>query len=254
MKYFIVTGGSKGMGEFVIRNLFNKNHQVLCLSRTINKELVNAASELDVPVTFKSFDLSNIEEIKSIVNQWKVTINTKDVEGLYLINNAGIIHPVKPVYECEPQEIMTNIQVNLIAPMILQSEFLKVCQEIVCGRNIEQRILNISSGAADRAIQGWSSYCTSKAGLNMFTNCVVEDLSQIDSLIKVVAMAPGIVDTNMQADIRSSREDEFSLVNQFIEYKEKGQLLKPEFVGSKIVEFILSETFGEETITRIDRI
>lgn len=254
MKYFIVTGGSKGMGEFIIRNLFDKNYQVLCISRSINEELVSKAKELGVPTNFKSFDLLNVSDIKALVNKWKASIDKDNVEGLYLINNAGIIHPVNPFYECEPEEIMANVQINLIAPMILQAEFLKVCQELVGDKDIEQRVLNISSGAAGRAIQGWSSYCTSKAGLDMFTNCMVEDLRAVGSKVKVVAMAPGIVDTNMQADIRMASQESFTQVNQFKEYKEKGQLLKPEYVGNKIVEFIFSDTFGEETVTRIDRI
>lgn len=256
MKYFVVTGGSKGIGEFIIRNLFDFNHTVLCLSRTINEELVEEAKRLQVPTSFKSFDLSHVNEIADLVNNWKDTIDTENLEGIYLINNAGIIGPVNPFYECQADELIKNIQVNLLAPMILQSEFVKVCHDLV-GRNsgdVELRILNISSGAASSAIPGWSAYCSSKAGVDMFTNCAVEDLQGIDSQIKVVALAPGIVDTDMQVEIRSSKESEFSLVNQFRGYQENGQLLKPEFVGEKIVEFIFSEGFGNESVTRINQI
>lgn len=256
MKYFIVTGGSKGMGQCIVEELLDPNHSLLVISRTINEGLVQKASELNVESKFLSFDLQNITDIPALIKDWKVTINEENLDGLYLINNAGIIQPVSPIYHCDSNDIIKNININLIAPMILQSEFLKVCHELV-GVNdtlVDKKILNISSGAGQRAIQGWSSYCTSKAGLDMFSQCVVEDLNEVDSSIKVVSIAPGIVDTNMQTEIRSSSEGEFALVEQFKEYKDKGQLLKPEFVGQKVVQFILSDEFGEETMTRIDQL
>lgn len=256
MKYFIVTGGSRGVGESIIRNLFNENHQVLCVSRTINDDLVQEATMKKLPTTFESFDLNEVNHITDFMRRWKTSVDKNNIEGIYLINNAGIINPIKPIFDCHSEELIKNVQINLIAPMILQSEFIKICHELVGVNNqlIEQRILNISSGAATRAIQGWSSYCTSKAGLDMFSSCVEEDLKEVGSSIKVVSLAPGIVDTNMQKEIRASKESEFSLVKDFKEYKKNGQLLKPNYVGQKLVEFLFSKDFGKETITRIDRI
>lgn len=253
MKYYIITGSSKGIGEFVAKELLEKDNHLLCLSRSINNSLIREAKDKDVALVYQSVDLNNVNTIAKIIQSWAGKIDTQLIEGLYLINNAGLIDPIKPVYKCDPEEIIRSINVNLIAPMILQAEFLKVCESIQrqLGRKVTQRILNISSGAGRRAIQGWGVYCTSKAGLDMFSSCTNADIKEGNKDVKIVSLAPGVVDTQLQQTIRSSDDDDFVLVNQFKEYKDNGKLLSPAFVGQQIVKLLHSVDFGEEVIMRI---
>ncbi len=253
MKYYIITGSSKGIGEYVAKELLEKDNHLLCLSRSINHSLIKEGKDKDVALVYKSVDLNNVNTIAKIIQSWAGEIDPQLVEGLYLINNAGLIDPIKPVYKCEPEEIIRSINVNLIAPMILQAEFLKVCESIQhqLDKKITQRILNISSGAGRRAIQGWGVYCTSKAGLDMFSSCTNVDIKEGNKDVKIVSLAPGVVDTQLQQIIRSSNDDDFVLVNQFKEYKDNGKLLSPAFVGQQIVKLLHSVDFGEEVIMRI---
>jgi len=253
MKYYIITGSSKGIGECVAKELLTKGNHLLCLSRSINESLINAGKEKGVDIDYQSIDLNNVTAIADIIQSWAGKIDPPHVEGLYLINNAGLIDPIKPVYKCDPEEIIRNINVNLIAPVILQSEFLKVCESINCQseKKVAQRILNISSGAGRKAIQGWGVYCTSKAGLDMFSNCLDVDMKEANRDVQIVSLAPGIVDTYLQETIRSSNDDDFALANQFREFRDDGKLLSPAFVGKKIVRLLHAEDFGKEIIMRI---
>lgn len=256
MKYYIITGSSKGVGEYIAKELLQEENQLLCLSRTNNESLLDEAKGKAVGISHKAVDLNNINTLGEIIRSWAKQIDIQHTEGLYLINNAGIIDPIKPVYKCIPEEIIKNVNVNLIAPMILQAEFIKVCESVSSQseKKITQRILNISSGAGRRAIQGWSSYCTSKAGLDMFSSCVDVDIKEGNRDVKIVSLAPGIVDTTFQETIRSSSDDDFVSVDRFKEYKDTGKLLSPVFVGQQIVKLLHSDDFGTEVIMHIDDI
>src|SRR5690606_23347273 len=113
--------------------------------------------------------------------------------------NAGWIGEIAPLGELDPESIKNLYHINLIAPAILINEFVKEYKT----SKAEKTVVNISSGAAQKAIDGWSGYCSSKAGLNQLTAVAAEE-SRLKKLgIKYYALSPGIVDTEMQQDIRT---------------------------------------------------
>ena len=91
--------------------------------------------------------------------------------------------------------------------------------------------------------EGWSSYCAGKAGLDRFTEAVQLEESRKINGVKLVSIAPGIIDTNMQGKIREASESEFALVNKFKDYKSTGQLSSAEEVASKLIEFVEGDQF-----------
>lgn len=253
MNYYFITGTSKGIGLSLAKQLIKEGNFLYLVSRTINQELVELAKQQKVKVVYKSYDLSDVESLESLIKDFYSQIDIELVNGVYLINNAGMLDPINSIEHVLPHEIVKHMNVNLVAPMILQSSFIRESINKL-NKLTQVRVLNISSGAALRPFQGWSVYCSSKAGLNMFTQGTVKDLEAIESQIKVVAVAPGIVDTSMQAMIRNATETEFELVEQFKEYKEQGQLLEPQFVGERLVKLIHSPSFGDNVIMRINEI
>ena len=114
-----------------------------------------------------------------------------------LVNNAGQIAPIGRLVDIEPHEWAAVINVNLVgAATAARAVLLHMLKE---GRGT---IVNISSGAAHRAMEGWSAYCASKAGLAMLTKSLALEYGPVG--IRVFGFAPGIVDTEMQASIRAS--------------------------------------------------
>ncbi len=240
MKHIVVTGASKGLGEALSYEAVNRGYKVHCISRSINEGL----AELD-QVEYYPFDLTNLEEIPGLVKD--IYKHLKNCEELYVIHNAGMVGPIKPVEQCDPNELFINHTLNLTAPMIFTSELIKRSLSL----KAKKRIMNISSGAARSPIASWSAYCSSKAGLDMFTRTVALEQDECKYPWELVAMAPGIVDTGMQAEIRSARPEEFSRLEDFINYKETNKLSKPDDVAKKLIDYILSDKFENGGLLRV---
>jgi benzil reductase ((S)-benzoin forming) len=241
MKYVIVTGASRGLGEAVAHQLLASAEMIhlIYVNRKENKKLKERAAEMNRPLDFISADFSGTERLAELMERIFEHIDTLHATGLYLINNAGIVDPVKPLSRCDETEILKNLQINLAAPMILTSTFIRIAE----GLPLEKRVLTVTSGASKRAVYGWSAYCSSKAGVNLFTACASEEERQKENGAQLVAFSPGIMDTDMQRRIRSADPDDFSQVDQFIRYKEEGELRPPELVADALTRLLFSADF-----------
>ncbi|MGL5890987.1 MAG: SDR family NAD(P)-dependent oxidoreductase, partial [Bacteroidia bacterium] len=119
-------------------------------------------------------------------------------------------------------ELSATIRLNLTVPALLCNSFLKAYRSLHC----PQVILNVSSGAGKYPVDGWAAYCASKAGLDLFTRTVHEELLiSKHSHIRIFSVAPGIVDTAMQVQIRSSNTSDFSRLHEFRNWHSSGELL-----------------------------
>lgn len=235
MKYIFITGSSKGLGK-ALAELFlkQKETKVIGMSRT--------CSITDENYTHHTLDLSN----QQIVNDFKFPDLT-DADEVILVNNAGMLDPIKKVGTFTAESVAKNIQVNLTAPMILCNEFIKMYQNITC----KKLILNISSGAGKYPIDGWAAYCTAKSGLDMYSTVMHAEqnlLSNVSTKIKIVALSPGIIDTEMQAEIRNTKAEDFSQVDRFVDYKKSGELQSSLQTAEKIIRKLHSFYTREEVI------
>jgi benzil reductase ((S)-benzoin forming) len=219
----ILTGHTKGLGHAVLEKFLSlKEVQILALSRT--------SLEMDHPsLTEIALDLSDLDALEAQLPK----LFPKDTFDRYvLINNAGWIGEVKPVGKLNPKGIQRVMNLNLVAPMMLTDAFVKAygsCQ----GRKV---ICNISSGAAHKPLSGWGEYCTSKAGLAMFSQVANKELKSLG--FRVFSLAPGIVDTDMQSEIRRANEQDFPAWERFVGYKSEGMLSTPEQVAAKVFHLI----------------
>ncbi|KAJ2038329.1 hypothetical protein H4S03_002407 [Coemansia sp. S3946] len=124
-----------------------------------------------------------------------------------------------------------SFEVNVVAVIALTQRFLPMLRES------NGRVINISSGAAINAYQGWSAYCASKAALNMVTQAIAME----EPDVVAIALRPGAVDTDMQKVIRSvgheaMREDQFA---KFQSLYSEGTLLQPELPARVVVRLAL---------------
>jgi hypothetical protein len=128
---------------------------------------------------------------------------------------------------------------NVATPLMLAAAVAKLGQGKQC------RILHISSGAASSAYPGWSVYCASKAALDHHARAV-----QLDAQagVRICSLAPGVIDTDMQAQIRATPTERFPLRQRFVDLKRQGGLAAPADCAARIVDFLLSEQFGEQPV------
>jgi len=238
-KYIIITGASKGLGEGIAIELLHESHHLICISRGKSEKLEKLAAAKACPISFFSFDFSKTAEIPNLAQSIFEQIRFEKASGIYLINNAGVIQPVGRAEDCAPEEVEKHIRINLISPMLLTASFIKYAQSL----KVEKRVINISSGAAQNPYNGWSSYCTGKAGIDMFTQCVGTEQKDTQSPVEIMAVAPGVIDTEMQTTIRATTEEQFIHRKKFVELKETGQLVPPQIAGKRIAQLLFSNEF-----------
>lgn len=240
MDIYIVTGASKGIGESLSRNLLDPNHVLFCIARSKNEELLQLAKTKNAPCTFLEHDLSNTDSIEPLLEGIFQSF-PMSFDSVTLINNAGVIEPIGNTENNDPQEIARNVAVNLTAPIILISTFIRKLKNY----SVAKKVMNISSGAGRNPYPGWSAYCAGKAGLDHYSRTIFEEQRNIVNGVKIISIAPGIIDTSMQQTIRSTSEADFKLVHRFIDYKQNGLLSSAEDTAQKLITLLYKEEIWE---------
>jgi benzil reductase ((S)-benzoin forming) len=223
---FIITGTSKGIGEALVRKVLNETeHKIIGIARSKSDLSQSNYCHIECDLGVLDELLGKLDEIFPV----------GDFEKVILINNAGWIGEIAHMGKLSNQSISQIFEVNTIAPAILMNEFVKRYGNL---QGVKRVVINISSGAASKAIDGWSGYSASKAALNMLTQAAQIESELDQTGIKFFAVAPGVVDTEMQENIRNASSDDFSSLPKFIGLKESGQLSNPEYAAGKILYLI----------------
>lgn len=249
MKYAIVTGASKGLGASAAQEFISKGIPVISVSRSENSTLKQTAESAGVSYTHYSCDLSSAQQVQSVFANICEEV-FQHAENVYVINNAGVIEPIDIAGELDADLVQRNIQVNLSAPILISNLFLQKAK--ATGARVI--ITNVTSGAGERPIQGWSIYCSTKAAVNMFTKTAALELENSGSSNKVIAFSPGIMDTDMQVTIRSSSEEAFADVDTFRNYKESGSLRSPDTVAGALVKLVLADHLDNGKVYNVNNL
>jgi benzil reductase ((S)-benzoin forming) len=235
--FYIITGASRGLGAALSNQLLIQKSFVYGLSRTKNEQIEKFAKVHGGNYIFRSMDLTDLGGVIGTLTDILTDISTRKVNSLTLINDAAIVTPIKNLEDCEAEEIIANFNTNLLSPMILSSIFIK--HSSWCEKRC---IVNIASGSGTYPASGMSTYCASKAGVNMFTRCVGLEQANNQNPVTMIAIDPGMMNTSMQ-DV--AREAGFELSGYFRRQKEQGRLSDPEEVAKKVISLIGRTTSGE---------
>ncbi len=234
MKLAIITGASKGLGASIAKRMIKEGTGIISVSRTDNQELTELAAENQVFYGHYFCNLASPEEIESAFKEITALLREKQPEALFAFNNAGVIDPIGTAGRLDHKALIQNVHVNLIAPFMISN--------ILLNEDLsDMTIVNITSGAAERPIQGWSAYCSTKAGINMFTETAALELQTAGSSQKIIAYSPGVMDTDMQGTIRSSAKEDFKDLEKFRTYKEKGMLRDTDTVANALINLLLEK-------------
>ncbi|WP_175986420.1 (S)-benzoin forming benzil reductase [Bacillus sp. Marseille-Q1617] len=234
MDYAIVTGATRGLGEAVAKLFAQKGISLINVSRTDNGGLKKLCDETGVSYEYVQCDLSNPAETEKAIKKIGSKVFDDGAGQIYLVQNAGVVTPINPSGQVENADLEKSVNVNLLSPMIVTNEMLRASQS----SESQLIMVNVSSGAGSRPVYGWSTYCSTKAGVNMLTETVSLELSKKESRHKVIAFSPGVMDTDMQGTIRSSSEEAFADVENFKRYKEQGMLRDTDTVAEVLVKLV----------------
>lgn len=214
MTNIIITGVSE-LGADLYKNLSKKNVTITVLGR-------NAPTNIR-----KKDNIYNIDFSKKVNFKYDVL---KNISKVIFLSNAGVIDPICSITKISEKQLKLNNNVNFISPFIIAAELTRVTKI----KNILLHIVNISLGAANRAIPQWSAYCTRKASIKIALDCIVME----HKYVTLKHINPGVLDTNMQVKIRSN-ERKLSPETQYVTnlYK-NGLLIKPDVAALKIIKSI----------------
>ncbi|WP_372529943.1 SDR family oxidoreductase [Nioella sp.] len=188
----MITGASRGIGEAAAR-LFAQEGAKVCLLARSRDEIAQIAGDIGDAALAIPCDVSRFWELEAAVNACVETFGRLDI----VINNAGVIEPIASMAESDPDAWGHVIDINLKGVYYGMRAALPVMTAAGGGT-----IITISSGAAHNALDGWSHYCTSKAGAAMLTKCLHKEAAA--NGIRAMGLSPGTVATQMQREIKAS--------------------------------------------------
>lgn len=228
----IVTGHTKGLGAAVAAELMDRGIPVLGLARSRS---AGAASSLLAEI---EVDLSDGAALAAFVAGGALRDWLADAGTTLLVNNAGVVGPVGPLAEQDPLAALRAVTLNVAAPLALAAAAVQASTG-------ERRILHVSSGAGRNAYPGWSVYCATKAALDRHAEAVLQDG---DPSVRCTSLAPGVIDTGMQAEIRATPESRFPMKERFVQLKQEGALASPDDCARKLVDYLLAPRFGRDAV------
>ncbi|HAK78833.1 MAG TPA: hypothetical protein DCR35_13810 [Runella sp.] len=230
----IITGSNRGLGKALVDTFLMDGSQDTVVG--ISRSYVEQSSPRYVDV---GADLSSIEGCESVLLMLGQLIGQGAFEQVILFNNAGRLGEVVPSFQASPYDIAQTIFVNQTAPMILQNGLLSIGSS----QNVAVEIVNLLSGAALKAYDGWGAYCSSKAGLLMATQVLSTEINLHQLPAKVWGFAPGVVDTEMQTTLRTLDSSQFSQVERFQRLFAEGQLRSPASVATFLYQAVGNPQF-----------
>jgi benzil reductase ((S)-benzoin forming) len=224
LNVYFITGTSRGLGKALAAELlYDDGNRVFGIGRSCT--LAHNRYQ------HYHLDLSAIESVREF--QFRLPRGTSRA---VLVNNAGVIAPVAPVGRIDNQTLVAGFTVNLISPAILMNNFIRQTRN----NRAQRLIINIGSGAGRHSIDSWAVYCTAKAGLDMFSEVLHSEqpIHHPKHPVHIFSVAPGVVDTGMQAQIRAVPQKDFPNKNRFVKMKADGVLAPADKTARSILKIL----------------
>ncbi len=230
----IISGHSAGLGRALATYYLDKDCAVLGLAR----------SETELRPSEKlqqyALDLSDTQALHILLSDGLMQRFVGDADEIVLINNAATVAPNAVAGKQDVAAIGRAVALNITAPLILSNELI-ACKPAMANL----KIVHISSGAGRKAYPGWSVYGATKAALDHHAQCVAAEKHK---RVQIASIAPGVVDTEMQTQIRAADETAFPLRQRFVDLKQQGDLSSPADTAAMIAAMIADASFGETVL------
>lgn len=233
---FVVTGASRGLGRAIAEQLLQPAHVVLGLSRR--------APAAPAGLEQWSCDLSQPLPVAERLAAWLNGFDTTRFASASLINNAALLVDPRPLSEASLQALSESTRVGLEAPLLLSAAFLSATRAWTGQR----RVLHISSGLGRRAMASQGPYCAVKAGLDHLARAqALEEALQTNGA-RVCSLAPGVIDTDMQVQLRGADPSAFPDHDAFVQMKTGERLDSPSVAAAKVVAYLQRPDFGSQPV------
>ena len=245
----ILTGASRGMGRAMAEQLLARpGHQLICISRNSAPELAAAETGADSTLAQWEHDLSDAASAAARLSGWLKAADASRYASATLINNAGVIARPAPLSDAEAADLMRALRVGLEAPMLLTSAFLQATQG---WQQAGRKVLNISSGLGRNAMASQAPYCAAKAGMDHFSRAVALEEAALPNGARVVSLAPGVIDTDMQVQLRGGDPAKFPDRDRFTRMQTEGMLATPAAAATRVLAYLERSDFGSQPVADV---
>lgn len=231
MHLFIVTGSSRGLGAALAAQLAQPGHTVIGIARRTHPGLQAEQWALDL-----ADPLPAAERLGAWLDEHR------GWHSATLINNAALLSQPGPLAATGLTELSAALRVGLEAPALLCRAFLAGTAGVPT-----RRILNISSGLGRRPMAGSVGYCAVKAGLDHLSRALALE----EPGVAIESLAPGVIDTDMQVQLRGADPARFTEQARFQGLKDAGQLQTADATATAIVRHLLRPDFGKTVVSDI---
>jgi len=239
----VITGASRGLGLAMSRQLLAQSHVVIAIARK--------RTELPVPLggELLSWELDLADPLAAAhqLEDWLTKSGGTRRASVTLINNAGVVSPPGPLSGTSGADLSNALRVGLEAPVLLTATFLRATATWA----VPRKVLLISSGLGRRAMAGSASYCAAKAGMDHLARAIALEEANRPNGARVVSLAPGVIDTDMQVQLRQADPALFPERERFAALKTTGQLDTPEQAATKVLKFLARADFGSNPVADV---
>jgi len=250
-KLFILTGTSRGLGAAMAAQLLPTDATLLCIARHVNVALAAEAPRAPARLEQWARDLADPLPVAHELERWLRAIDPLAFDEAALVNNAGAITRPGPVDESADAEVSAALRVGLEAAVLLTAAFLRATRGWRARRDGRCKVLNISSGLGRRAMAGSAVYCAAKAGMDHFSRAVALDEQHRGDAARIVSLAPGVIDTDMQSRLRAADAAGFPEQALFRNLHAQGQLTSPHDAAARVLAWLGREDFGEKPVADV---
>jgi len=243
-RLYIVTGHSRGLGAALTAALLRPGHRVIGISRRIHESLGQEAAKAGATLDQWSADLAEPLPVAQRLREALAACEPGRYASVALINNAGVVATPTALRDAGLAELATTLRVDLEATALLSAAFLDATR----AWSGQRRLLNISSGLGRRPMASSAGYCAAKAGMDHLTRCLALEEALVPNGARVMSLAPGVIDTDMQVQLREADAANFPDRERFVALQREGQLVSAEATAQRVLAILERDDFGTSPI------
>ena len=240
----LLTGASRGLGHGVAAQYLQAGAHVLGIARRPATDLDAAAAAGGGRIEQWAADLESPQAVADRLAAWLGALARPPAQ-VRLIHNAALLSAPGEVAQADVAETARSLRVGLEAPIALTVAFLRATAAWTAS---DRRVLFVSSGLGRRAMAGSAAYCAQKAGLDHFARALALEEGARAHGARVAAVAPGVIDTDMQAQLRGA---DFPERERFAELHRSGGLDSPAQAAAKLIALLERADYGANPVTDV---
>lgn len=243
----ILTGHSRGLGAAMAAQRLQPGTQLIGLARRGNAELDALAAQRGARLEQWAVDLAEPLSAAQRLRDALAAFDPAQFAQAELINNAGAISEPAALRDTPLAAIATTLRIDLEATALLCAAFLDATRHW----RGQRRVLNISSGLGRRPMASSAVYCAAKAGMDHLSRCLALEEEAQPNGARIVSLAPGVIDTDMQVQLRQADAALFPERERFAQLHAQGQLMSPAACAARLIARLQHADFGREPVTDI---